>query len=140
MEFYLSYMGIAALAGSLIKGRYDVVYVTSPPLFVGAAGMAAASVRHIPFVFEVRDLWPESAVALGELSSRRAIAAAEKLEQMLYKRATRIVAVTEGIRDRLLQRGISPEKVDLIPNGANTDLFTYQPAAGRALSRIGSIR
>jgi glycosyltransferase involved in cell wall biosynthesis len=134
MQFYLSYMGMAAFAGSLSKGKYDLVYATSPPLFVGAAGMVTALTRRIPFVFEVRDLWPESAVALGELSSRRAISAAEKLEQMLYKRATRVVAVTEGIRDRLLKRGIPAEKVALIPNGANTDLFTYQPVAGRGLS------
>src|SRR5688572_18694262 len=72
MQFYLSYMGMAALAGSLVKGKYDLVYATSPPLFVGAAGLATATVRRIPFVFEVRDLWPESAVALGELSSKRA--------------------------------------------------------------------
>lgn len=134
MQFYLSYMGMATLAGSLIKGRYDLVYATSPPLFVGAAGMAVATMRRIPFVFEVRDLWPESAVALGELTSHKAIAAAERLERLLYKRAARIVAVTEGIRDRLHQKGISRDKVALIPNGANTDLFTYQPEAGRALA------
>ena len=78
MRFYLSYMAMAGFAGSLIRGRYDLVYATSPPLFVAAAGLAAATVRRIPFVFEVRDLWPESAVALGELSSKRAISAARK--------------------------------------------------------------
>ena len=65
MRFYLSYMAMASLAGALIRGRYDLVYATSPPLFVGAAGAFAAISRRIPFVFEVRDLWPESAVALG---------------------------------------------------------------------------
>ena len=58
MRFYLSYMSMAALAGVLIRGKYDLVYATSPPLFVGAAGLVAATVRRIPFVFEVRDLWP----------------------------------------------------------------------------------
>src|SRR2546421_1793526 len=84
MRFYLSYMGMAALAGALIRGRYDLVYATSPPLFVAVAGAVVALVRRIPFVFEVRDLWPESAVSLGELSSKRAIAAAERLERWLY--------------------------------------------------------
>ncbi len=56
MRFYLSYMGMAALAGSLLRGKYDVVIATSPPLFVGAAGLFAAVVRRVPFVFEVRDL------------------------------------------------------------------------------------
>ncbi len=125
MRFYLSYMGMAALAGVLIKGRYDLVYATSPPLFVGAAGLAAATVRRIPFVFEVRDLWPESAVALGELSSPRAIAAAEQLEKLLYRRAARVVTVTRGIGNRLIERDLPESRLALIPNGANTDQFHY---------------
>src|SRR5207244_6514352 len=56
MRFYLSYMAMGALAGSLLRGRYDLVYATSPPLFVGPAGLAAALTRRVPFVFEVRDL------------------------------------------------------------------------------------
>src|SRR5438309_662511 len=59
MRFYLSYMGMAALAGALLRGRYDLVYATSPPLFVAVAGAVVALVRRIPFIFEVRDLWPE---------------------------------------------------------------------------------
>jgi glycosyltransferase involved in cell wall biosynthesis len=138
MQFYLSYMGMAALAGSLVKGRYDLVYATSPPLFVGAAGLAAATVRRIPFVFEVRDLWPESAVALGELNSKRAIALAEKLEWLLYKRAQRVVAVTEGIQSRLIERGVPSNKLAHIPNGANTEGFHYDEAAGREVAaRLG---
>lgn len=134
MQFYLSYMAMAGLAGSIARGQYDVVYATSPPLFVGAAGLAAALLRRIPLVFEVRDLWPESAVALGELTSSKAIKGAELLERLLYARAARIVAVTEGIRERLIARGIGKEKIALIPNGANTDLFTYDPQGGEALA------
>jgi glycosyltransferase involved in cell wall biosynthesis len=125
MRFYLSYMAMAGLAGSLVRGRYDLVYATSPPLFTGASGLLAATLRRIPFVFEVRDLWPESAVALGELGNRQAIAAAEQLEKILYRRAARVVAVTQGIRSRLIERGLSSAKVELIPNGANTDLFSF---------------
>lgn len=135
MRFYLSYMGMAAFAGSLLRGRYDLVYATSPPLFVGAAGLVASLVRRVPLVFEVRDLWPESAVALGELSNPRAIALAEKLERLLYARARRVVTVTQGIRARLLQRGIPPEKIALIPNGANTDLFQHDAEGAARLRR-----
>jgi colanic acid biosynthesis glycosyl transferase WcaI len=134
MRFYLSYMAMGALAGSLLRGRYDLVYATSPPLFVGPAGLAAAMVRRVPFVFEVRDLWPESAVALGELNGKRAIRAAEVLERYLYRRAARIVVVTEGIRKRLVERGLPPEKLALIPNGADTDRFRFDPE-GRARVR-----
>jgi glycosyltransferase involved in cell wall biosynthesis len=82
----------------------------------------------------LRDLWPESAVALGELSGRRAIKAAEALEGLLYRRAARIVAVTQGIHSRLLERGVQHDKLALIPNGANTDQFHFS-AEGRAAVR-----
>jgi glycosyltransferase involved in cell wall biosynthesis len=80
----------------------------------------------------VRDLWPESAVALGELSSPRAVVLAGKLEKMCYNRARCLVVVTEGIRQRLVERGFG-NKLALIPNGANVDLFRPDPAAGAAL-------
>lgn len=124
MAFYLSYMVSAVLSGLfLARGHYDVVYATSPPLFVGGAGLILSLLRHIPLVFEVRDLWPESAVALGELSNRRVIALAERLEEVCYRHARHIVVVTQGIRDRLLARGIQSEKLHLVPNGTNTDMF-----------------
>ena len=130
MMFYTSYMGNAALAGlTLARDRYDLIYATSPPLFVGGAALAMSYLRRIPFVFEVRDLWPESAVVLGELRNPRVISMAGTLEEMCYNRARHIVVVTEGIRQRLMERGFGP-KVALIPNGANTELFRPDPSGG----------
>jgi glycosyltransferase involved in cell wall biosynthesis len=86
--------------------------------------------RKIPLVFEVRDLWPESAVALGELSSPKAIRLATRVEEKCYNRSIQVVVVTHGIYDHLLKRGIPESKLCFIPNGANTDLFTYS-ASGR---------
>ena len=133
MAFYLTYMIDAALAGlALARGRYDVLYATSPPLFVGGAALALSVLRRIPMFFEVRDLWPDSAVALGELSNPRAVALARKLEELCYKRARRVVVVTEGSRQKLAERGFG-DKVALIPNGANTDLSRPDPVSGAAL-------
>jgi glycosyltransferase involved in cell wall biosynthesis len=133
MAFYLTYMVNAVLAGlALARGRYDALIATSPPLFVGGAALALSLLRRTPMVFEVRDLWPESAVALGELHSSRAVALAGKLEKTCYNRARCLVVVTEGIRRRLAERGFGA-KLALIPNGANTDLFRPDPAAGAAL-------
>jgi colanic acid biosynthesis glycosyl transferase WcaI len=128
MLFYLTYMFNAALAGALLApGRFDLIYASSPPLFVGASALALSGLRRAPMIFEVRDLWPESAVQLGELNSARAVGLATRLEEACYRRARHIVAVTEGIRARLLERGCPPEKLTLIPNGANTELYTPQP-------------
>jgi glycosyltransferase involved in cell wall biosynthesis len=136
MAFYLSFMVMAIGAGLfLARGKFDVIYATSPPLFVGGAALVLSYLRRIPLVFEVRDLWPESAVVLGELTNRRAIALADWLERACYHRATRVVVVTHGIRDRLLQRGYPAQLLALIPNGANTNLFTPQPQAGQRIRR-----
>ncbi len=132
MLFYLSYMVSAALSGLILaRGRYDVLYASSPPLFVGGAALALSFLRRIPLVFEVRDLWPESAVALGEMRGRRAVALAGRLEEMCYNRARCVVVVTEGIRRRLAERGFG-QKLVLIPNGANTEAF--HPAVEAAAS------
>ena len=134
MAFYLSYMVMAALAGLfLARGRFDALYATSPPLFVGGAALIISFLRRIPLIFEVRDLWPESAVALGELKNPRAIRLAAWLEERCYARARQIIVVTQGIYQRLVERGIPTDKLVFIPNGANTDLFQPQPEAAQAL-------
>ena len=138
MAFYLTFMANGTLVGALqARGQFDVVYATSPPLFVGGAGLALHGLKRTPFVVEVRDLWPESAVELGELHSPRTIALATRLEELCYNRASRIVVVTQGIRQRLLARGQAAEKLVLIPNGANTDLYTPLPIDQDERRRLG---
>ena len=130
MLFYLSYMLNATLAGLLLRGaKFDLIYASSPPLFVGAAALALSKLRRIPLAFEVRDLWPDSAVALGELSNRRAIALATRLEQAIYRHARLVVVVTHSAQATLQDRGLPPEKLALIPNGANVDQFQFLPAS-----------
>jgi colanic acid biosynthesis glycosyl transferase WcaI len=136
LAFYLSYMLNATFAGlALARRRYDVLYATSPPLFVGGAALALSILKRIPMIFEVRDLWPESAVALGELRTPRFIRWATWLEERCYHHARRVVVVTEGIRAKLIERGWAYTGLALIPNGANTDLFRPQPEAGQVLRR-----
>ena len=128
MAFYLSYMFMATLVGLfLTRKKYDVIYATSPPLFVGAAALIISYLRFTPLVFEVRDLWPESAVALGELRNPLFIGLAKKLEWCCYRHSRRVVVVTEGIRRHLLGRGMASGRLQLIPNGARTDLFVPGP-------------
>ncbi len=130
MAFYLTYMVNAILAGVLLaRKRHDLVYATSPPLFVGASGLALSVLRRSPLVFEVRDLWPESAVALGELKNPRVIALAERLERACYRRARKIILTTQEMKNHLEKRGIPAAKMQVVRNGANPDLFRFDPVA-----------
>jgi glycosyltransferase involved in cell wall biosynthesis len=112
----------AATAGGMRARRPDVVWASSPPLPVGAAARAVALRHRVPWVFDVRDLWPEAAVALGELRGERAIAAAERLERSLYGSAARIVTVTEPFREAIARTledmgEASEGRIAVIPNG-----------------------
>lgn len=136
IAFYSSFMAMAILAGIFrVSGSFDVIYATSPPLFVGLAGAILGVLRATPLVFEVRDPWPAAAVALGELRSRHAIRAAEWIESLCYEQASRVVTVTESWRRLLLQRGVPEEKIRLVPNGANLEMMRPQLAEAAELRR-----
>jgi colanic acid biosynthesis glycosyl transferase WcaI len=113
---YCSYAASAALTGVALE-RPDVVLASSPPLPVGAAAAVVAARHRVPWVLDVRDLWPEAAVILGELPDGAAARAAELLERRLYRSAAAIVTVTEPFRRDIIERMGDPGKVRVIMNG-----------------------
>jgi glycosyltransferase involved in cell wall biosynthesis len=124
---YASYAASAALWGQLHTSRPDVVIATSPQLLCAVAGVAAAARHRVPFVFEVRDLWPESIVAVGALPERHpVIRGLTVLEESLYRAARAIVVVTEAFRERLIARGQPAGKLHVVKNGV--DLGRFKPA------------
>jgi glycosyltransferase involved in cell wall biosynthesis len=128
MRNYASFCVSAALRG-LTLPRPDVIIATSPQLLVALAGWWLALTRKIPFVFEVRDLWPESlaAVGIGNEDSllHRALGA---LAGFLYQRADCIVVVSPAFREHLINRWRVPaEKIAVVENGVETDLFAPLP-------------
>ncbi|MDH3521591.1 MAG: glycosyltransferase family 4 protein [Myxococcales bacterium] len=129
---YVSFMGAATLAGLFVR-RPQVVIATSPQFFCGWAGVFVSGLRRLPFVLEVRDLWPESIVAVGAMRNPRLIRFLEWLEHRMYAAATRIVTVGEGYRGKLVERSIAPERIEVIPNGV--DLEAFQPRAPDAAVR-----
>jgi glycosyltransferase involved in cell wall biosynthesis len=112
----------AAVAGAALR-RPSVVFASSTPLTIGIPGLLTARLKKAPFVFEIRDLWPEVPVAIGALRSRLLIALAERLEQALYDGAERVIVLSEASRDSLLARGTPAEKLVFIPNASDNDLF-----------------
>jgi glycosyltransferase involved in cell wall biosynthesis len=119
---YLSFMFYAIRAG-FKASSCDLVFASSPSLFVGVVGYLLSRLKRVPFVFEVRDLWPDTAVVMGVLRNPVLIKLAIWLACFLYRRAERVVAVTEGIRQGILQYGIPDSKIVLVPNGVDDDLF-----------------
>jgi glycosyltransferase involved in cell wall biosynthesis len=120
--FYGSYAAMATAAG-LATRRADAILVSSPPLPAAAAAALAARRHRAPWVFDVRDLWPEAAVILGELSDRRVIRGAEWLERRLYADADAIVTVTEPFREDIAAKVDDPGKIEVIPNGTTQEFL-----------------
>lgn len=126
---YSSFCASAAITGSFLS-RPDVVIASSPQLLVGLSGWWLAKWKRVPFVFEVRDLWPESlaAVGMGEGKSmlHRALG---KIAGFLYRSSDRIVVVTTAFEEYLVKHWAVPrQKIAVVENGVETDLFIPQPA------------
>ncbi|MEA2331788.1 MAG: hypothetical protein QOH58_1926 [Thermoleophilaceae bacterium] len=121
---------VGATVAALRGPRPDVIYATSPPLTMALPALAAAIRWRAPLVFEVRDLWPEAPIQMGALRSPLLRRLARALERLAYRRAERIVALSPGIRDGVVAAGTPPEKVALVPNAADLDLFRPTGPAG----------
>ncbi len=113
----------AALFGTPVVGRCDVVITGSPPLFNALAGRVVSCLKRCPHVFWVADLWPESAVQMGELSNRWLIWLAERLEWSTYRRASLVWVVSPDLRAILRRRGLEEEKLFLLTNGVDCRVF-----------------
>ena len=114
--------------------RIDVVYGSSPHLLAALAAWAISAVRRVPFVLEVRDLWPRVLVDMGQLSETSLVyRVLTRLEMFLYARARRIVVMAQGARIDLVRRGVPDERIAYIPNGA--DPADFVPSAPRGVLR-----
>jgi len=120
---YFTFMAAAAFTGLFCIRKPDVLVATSPQLLAGVAGAIVAAFRRVPFVFEVRDLWPESIVAVGAMRNRLVLAPLYALANVLYRRARRIVLVSDASRAVLADRGIPKGKLRVIKNGVDLSLF-----------------
>jgi glycosyltransferase involved in cell wall biosynthesis len=122
---YFSFV-FSAFYGILKAGKADYIFVESPPLFIGFTTLFAKWVKGAKVIFNVSDLWPESAVSLGLVTNKHLIALTEGLERTMYKTSWRISTQTEGIIESLKNRGIPQEKIVFLPNGVDPDLFAPQ--------------
>jgi len=120
---YFSFVFSSIYAGLFkTRGKYDVILVTSPPLFVGITAVILSLFKRLPIVFEVRDLWPESAIDTGVLKNKLIIKMAYWFENYIYKKAKLINVLTPAFKTKLIEKGIPKEKIIFIPNAADFTL------------------
>lgn len=133
---YFSFMFSSLWAGLFkVKGKFDVVIVTSPPLFVGASGYLISRLKRAPMVFEIRDLWPESAIDTGVLTNKWIIRTAYWFEAFVYRHAHLINVLTPAFYNTLRdKKNVPVEKLIMIPNAAD---FSLSEEIMRDFDRVG---
>lgn len=127
---YWSFVFSAPLA-SLFMRRADVMYVWHPPLTVGVAAWLISRLRGIPFVYDVQDIWPESAILSGMLRPGLLVRLMSRLERFVYRRAAHVLVVTPGARENLIGKGVPPEKVSAMHHWIDESIFDGNGAADR---------
>ena len=133
---YLSFM-LMGFAMALFERRPQVVVATSPQFFCAMAGWFVSVARRLPFIFELRDFWPASIVAVGAMRRSVVTRALERVEMFLYRRATAIVAVTESFRRELIARGVDGEKIHVVVNGVDATQYRPRPRSTALEVQLG---
>jgi colanic acid biosynthesis glycosyl transferase WcaI len=118
-----SYMATGALHALLRAGPTDVIIASSPPFLAHVTGEVVRRFRRVPMVLEIRDLWPDYMVEMGVLQSRLARRMLFGLERYLLRRASHAIVVTESFRDRIAEKGVPRDAIDVIPNGVSLDQY-----------------
>ena len=118
---YLSFAASSLVAGAFTNA--DVIVATSPQLFTALGGLGLSWGKRAPWVFELRDLWPDSIRAVSAMKNARILDYLEKLELFLYRQADLVVAVTPAFKRNLIARGIPADKIEVVTNGVDLDMF-----------------
>lgn len=132
---YISFSVTSFLAGLFQKP--DVIVATSPQFFTALSGRTLAFWKRLPWIMEVRDLWPESIKTVGEMSDNFIIRYFEWQEMRCYKSARQIVVVTDSFKKTLISRGVAGEKIAVVKNGVDKTLFTPMTKDKEIIDRLG---
>ncbi|MEK7762564.1 MAG: glycosyltransferase family 4 protein [Nitrospirota bacterium] len=131
---YLSYMAAAIFVAPFLSSC-DIVISTSPQFFNGLAGYLVSRMKRAPWILEIRDLWPESIVAVGAITNRPVIRFLESLELFAYRKADHLVVVTDAFKTHMLAKGIREQKVTVVKNGVDFSLYKKPLADSSDLAR-----
>jgi len=132
---YISF-GVMAFFVGLFQ-KHDVIIATSPQFFTTWAAWGISKIKRKPWIFELRDLWPESIKTVGAMKQGRVIDTLEKIELGLYRSCDKVVAVTDAFKTNLINRGIDKEKIEVVTNGSNMELFMPREKDEMLLNELG---
>ena len=132
---YISF-GIMAFMVGLFK-KHDLIIATSPQFFTTWAAWGLSKIKRKPWIFELRDLWPESIKTVGAMKQGKVIDILEKIELGLYKSCNKVVAVTDAFKTNLINRGIDANKIAVVTNGSNVELFSAREKNQELLKSLG---
>jgi glycosyltransferase involved in cell wall biosynthesis len=132
---YISF-GIMAFIVGLFK-KHDLIIATSPQFFTTWAAWGLSKIKGKPWIFELRDLWPESIKTVGAMKQGKVIDILEKIELGLYKSCNKVVAVTNAFKTNLINRGIDANKIEVVTNGSNVELFSARKKNQELLKSLG---
>jgi glycosyltransferase involved in cell wall biosynthesis len=128
IKAFMKFAWVSALKASILDA--DVVFATSTPLTIALPGIYASKRLDVPFVFEVRDLWPELPVAVGAIKNKILIKLASTLENFAYRQSAQIIALSPGMKDGIAKTGYPEQKVHVIPNSSDMELFDIPEQEG----------
>jgi hypothetical protein len=133
---YMSFM-VSAFFAALFVRKVDVIIGTSPQFFTACAAYATSIVKSRPWIFELRDIWPESIRVVGAMKKEHLLDTLERLELFLYRKATAVISVTNAFKHNLVKRGIDEGKIFVVTNGVDTSRFTPIPKDHDLLTELG---
>ncbi|MEY5060155.1 MAG: hypothetical protein RIS45_76 [Planctomycetota bacterium] len=133
---YQSYM-LSAIIASIFVRKVDLIIGTSPQFFTACAAYVVSRSKFRPYIFELRDLWPESIKAVGAMKNERAIRFLEWLEMFLYRKSAKVVSVTRSFKEILMKRGIDGSKIEVITNGVDISQFKPRPKDPELTAKLG---
>jgi len=133
---FLSFMLSSFVSAVRVKD-VDIVWGTSPPIFQAVTAYRVARLKRVPFVFEVRDLWPDFAVEAGVLRSPLLIRVGQRLERFLYCHADRLMVNSPGFIAHLSRSGVPEERIEVVPNGVEVRMFEPDADGAEARRELG---
>lgn len=136
MLSYASFTFLSTLAG-LFSGSHDVILAPSPPLIIGLAAYVVSRFKRIPYIYSVQDIYPDVAITLGVLRTPWIIRLSRRVERFVYDHAGCVTVLSDGFRENLLGKGVSPDRVRVVPNFVETEFIRPLPRENGFRQRLG---